>query len=136
MTSELSKYLNEQLGVFLNVKQQKWRELKHIKKEFLNKTLYCIMKNFIKNLCYLGFWKFLTFSFKFFFPFLSGTQISTLDCEKQKRLALAVFYSSLHEHIVRFSYFSSSPIEQITVAIYRLFLRKDLNVYISMSRVN
>ena len=66
MTSELSKYLNEQLGVFLNVKQQKWRELKHIKKEFLNKTLYCIMKNFIKNLCYLGFWKFLTFSFKFF----------------------------------------------------------------------
>ena len=24
VTSEFSKYLNEQLGVFLNVKQQKW----------------------------------------------------------------------------------------------------------------
>ena len=28
MTSELSKYLNEQLGVFLNVKQQNWSQLK------------------------------------------------------------------------------------------------------------
>ena len=28
MTSELSKYLNEQLGVFLNVKQEKRSQLK------------------------------------------------------------------------------------------------------------
>ena len=28
MTSELSKYLNKQLGVFLNVKQEKWSQLK------------------------------------------------------------------------------------------------------------
>ena len=39
MTSELPKYLNEQLGVFLNVKQQKWSWLKiYIKKDFQVKT--------------------------------------------------------------------------------------------------
>ena len=32
MMSELSKHLNEQLGVFLNVKQQKWNKLKTLKK--------------------------------------------------------------------------------------------------------
>ena len=38
MTSELSKYLKEQLGVFLNVKQPKWSWLKTLKKDFQVKT--------------------------------------------------------------------------------------------------
>ena len=37
MTSKLSKYLNEQLSVFLNVKQQK-KLAKHIKNNFQAKT--------------------------------------------------------------------------------------------------
>ena len=40
MTSELSKYLNEQLDVFLNVKQQKWSQLKKLKNGFLSKNFY------------------------------------------------------------------------------------------------
>ena len=53
-TSELSKYLNEQLGEFLNVKQQKWSYL--IKQNFLyNAIFYWI-------LMLLDFWKFM-FSF-------------------------------------------------------------------------
>ena len=35
MTSELSKYLNEEQGVFLNVKQQKQSKLKTEKTDFL-----------------------------------------------------------------------------------------------------
>ena len=42
MTSELSKYLNKQLDVFLNVKRQKWSWLK-TKKWFFKKKLCCIM---------------------------------------------------------------------------------------------
>ena len=38
MTSELSKYLNEQLDVFLNVKQQKWSL--DIKNGFLSKNIF------------------------------------------------------------------------------------------------
>ena len=38
MTSELSKYLNEQLDVFLNVKQQKWSS--DIKNGFLSKNIF------------------------------------------------------------------------------------------------
>ena len=55
MTSELSKYLNEQLGVFLNVK---------LKEGFLSKNLF-VQCNILSNVCYLSFWNFLTFSFKF-----------------------------------------------------------------------
>ena len=40
MTSELSKYLNEQVGVFLNVKQQKRSWLKTEKKEFLSENTF------------------------------------------------------------------------------------------------
>ena len=39
MTSELPKYLNDQLGVFLNVKQQKWSWLKSYKNELLRKNI-------------------------------------------------------------------------------------------------
>ena len=42
MMSQLLKYLNEQLGVFLNVKQQKLSQLKHKKMNFYVKT-FCIM---------------------------------------------------------------------------------------------
>ena len=41
MTSELLKYLNEQLSVFLNVKKKKKMKLaKNINKGFLNKNLF------------------------------------------------------------------------------------------------
>ena len=36
MTWELLKHLNEHLGVFLNVKQQKWSQLKYTKIGFFN----------------------------------------------------------------------------------------------------
>ena len=36
MKSELLKYLNEQLGVFLNVKQKKMKLAKNIKKRVLS----------------------------------------------------------------------------------------------------
>ena len=39
MTSALSEYLSEQLGVFLNVKQQKCSKLKTWKQDFYAKTL-------------------------------------------------------------------------------------------------
>ena len=39
MTSELSKCLNEQLGAFLNVKQQN-EVTQNIKKGFLNKNVF------------------------------------------------------------------------------------------------
>ena len=60
MTSKLSKYSIEQLGVFVNVKQQKWSRLK-TKKGFLSKNLF-VQCNILSN-TYLRFWKFLTFSF-------------------------------------------------------------------------
>ena len=42
MTSELLKYLNEQLSVFLNVKKKKkkMKLAKNINKGFLNKNLF------------------------------------------------------------------------------------------------
>ena len=44
MTSELLKYLNEQLSVFLNVKKKKKKKkmklAKNINKGFLNKNLF------------------------------------------------------------------------------------------------
>ena len=43
MTSELLKYLNEQLSVFLNVKKKKKKKMKlakNINKGFLNKNLF------------------------------------------------------------------------------------------------
>ena len=40
MISELSKHLNEQLGVFSNVKQQKMKLAKNIKKAFLSKNVF------------------------------------------------------------------------------------------------
>ena len=40
MTSEIPKYLVEKLGVFLNVKQQKWSKLKTFKKTFLSKNVF------------------------------------------------------------------------------------------------
>ena len=39
MTPELSKYLNEQLGVVLNLKQQKWI-LSFLKEGFLSKNYF------------------------------------------------------------------------------------------------
>ena len=45
MTLELSKYLNEQLGVFLNVK---------LKEGFLSKNLF-VQCNILSNVCYLSF---------------------------------------------------------------------------------
>ena len=43
VTSELSKYLNEQLGVFLNVKQQKIKVAKNIKNGSLSKNFFVLM---------------------------------------------------------------------------------------------
>ena len=40
MTSELWKYLNEQLGVVLNLKQEKWVYLKTQKNGFLRKIFF------------------------------------------------------------------------------------------------
>ena len=40
MTSKLSKDLNEQLGVFLHEKQQKWSQQKTLKKGFLSKNFF------------------------------------------------------------------------------------------------
>ena len=40
VTSEIPKYLVEKLGVFLNVKQQKWSKLKTFKKTFLSKNVF------------------------------------------------------------------------------------------------
>ena len=54
MMSELSKYLNEQMGVFLNVKQQKYSQLKTQKIGFSAKTFlynvmfYSIFKKLVK----------------------------------------------------------------------------------------
>ena len=55
MTSGLSKYLNEQVAVFLNVKQQKLSSLKHKQRIFnlSKKFLYNVI--FMKDLCYLSF---------------------------------------------------------------------------------
>ena len=41
MMSELLKYLNEQLGVSLNVKQQKTKLAKNIKKWIFKQKLFC-----------------------------------------------------------------------------------------------
>ena len=43
MTSEFSKHLNEQLGVFLNMKQQKLSQLKDIKQEVGDDLSVCMM---------------------------------------------------------------------------------------------
>ena len=40
MTSELSKYLNKQLSVFLKMRQQKISYLKTKKKDFQTKTFF------------------------------------------------------------------------------------------------
>ena len=44
--------------------------LKPLKKIISKQKLFCIMKYFIKYLCYSNSWKFLTFSFKQVFPAL------------------------------------------------------------------
>ena len=66
MTSELSKYLNKQVGLFLNVKQQKWSHLKTLEKLIFKQKRFCIMWYLIKYLRYLSFWKFRTFLLKVF----------------------------------------------------------------------
>ena len=44
MTSELSKYLNELLGVFVNEKQkQKWSQQKTKKKRIFKKKMFCMI---------------------------------------------------------------------------------------------
>ena len=48
MTSEFSKYLNEQLGVFFNVKQQKGSLLKTRRREFLGKNVF-VCCNYLSN---------------------------------------------------------------------------------------
>ena len=42
MTAELSKYLNKQLGVFLNMKQQ-MKLTKNIKNDIFKQKHFCIM---------------------------------------------------------------------------------------------
>ena len=56
MTSEFLKYLNEQLGVFLNVKQQKWSELKTKKRNFDAKTFFYNVMFY--QILMLSFWTF------------------------------------------------------------------------------
>ena len=58
MTSELSKCLNEQLGVLAKMKL-----VKNIKKRIFQEKLFCIMQYFIKYFCYLNFSRSRTFSF-------------------------------------------------------------------------
>ena len=55
MTLELLKYLTEQLGLFLNMKQTKIKLAKNIKKGFSSKNFFVLMYYFIKHLCYFSF---------------------------------------------------------------------------------
>ena len=58
MTSELSKYLKEQLSVFSNVKQKKIKLAKNIKNGFLSKIFsYNVILYQIKILMLYMFWK-------------------------------------------------------------------------------
>ena len=62
MTSELFKYLNEQLSVFIKCEIEKLKSAKNIKRGFLRKNIF-VYCNILLN-THLSFWKFLTFSFK------------------------------------------------------------------------
>ena len=81
MMSELSKYLNDQLVVFLNVKHEKWSQLKTKKKWIFKRKLFRMIKYFIKYLCYISSWKLITFPLKHV----------TLYQKKQERSKIAVF---------------------------------------------
>ena len=48
MTSELLKYLNEKLGVFLKCKTTKMKLAKNIKKRFLNENVF-VLCNILSN---------------------------------------------------------------------------------------
>ena len=57
MTSELSKHLNEQLGVVLNVKQQKMKLAKNIEKKIFKLKLFLHNVKFYEILLLFKFLK-------------------------------------------------------------------------------